>query len=56
MNDYFIYPKQFQYEKILPKKNTCFMIMPFAQSFNEIYGTIKEETEKMALYAVEQMK
>lgn len=46
MNDYFIYPKQFQYEKILPKKNTCFMIMPFAQSFNEIYGTIKEETEK----------
>ena len=40
----------FQYEKILPKKNTCFMIMPFAQSFNEIYGTIKEETEKNGVY------
>jgi hypothetical protein len=46
MNNYSIYPKQFQYEKILTKKNTCFMIMPFDDSFNAIYGVIKEEAEK----------
>lgn len=46
MEDYKIYPKQFQFEKILIEKNKCFMIMPFDDEFNSIYGTIKETVEK----------
>lgn len=46
MNEYKIYPKQFQFEKIMIQKNTCFMIMSFDSKFDGIYGTIKDEFEK----------
>lgn len=46
MNDYKIYPKQFQFDKIMIQKNKCFMIMPFDSEFDGIYGTIKDEFEK----------
>ena len=46
MKDYRIYPKQFQFDKILVEKNKCFMIMPFDDKFNYIYGIIKEEADK----------
>lgn len=42
--------------KNINQKNTCFMIMPFDDSFNAIYGVIKEEAEKMVYYVVGLMK
>ncbi len=45
MQDYIIYPKQFQHEKIPIQKNKCFMIMPFDIDFDPIYGAIKDEVE-----------
>lgn len=46
MEDYRIYPKQFQFDKVLVEKKSCFMIMPFSNEFNHIYGEIKDEVSK----------
>lgn len=40
--DYMIYPKQFRAAKIPTEKNRCFFLMPFSDSFDLIYGTVKE--------------
>ena len=41
MDKYKIYPKQFRNKRIPIEKNTCFFIMPFAEEFDIVYGTIK---------------
>lgn len=41
MDKYKIYPKQFRNERLPIEKNTCFFIMPFAEKFDIVYGTIK---------------
>lgn len=41
MNDYLIYPKQFQRAMIPVEKNRCFVIMPFKSELDLVYGTIK---------------
>lgn len=46
MEDYKIYPKQFQFDKVIIEKKSCFMIMPFNSEFNSIYGIIKDELTK----------
>lgn len=46
MEDYKIYPKQFQFDKVIIEKKSCFMIMPFSSEFNSIYGIIKDELSK----------
>lgn len=40
--DYMIYPKQFRSSKIPIEKNRCFFLMPFHESFDPIYGTVKD--------------
>lgn len=40
--DYMIYPKQFRAAKIPIEKNRCFFLMPFNDSFDIIYGTVKD--------------
>jgi hypothetical protein len=42
MNEYNIYPKQYQHANIPIEKNKCFVIMPFKDEFDYIYGIIKE--------------
>ncbi len=42
MNNYNIYPKQFRSLRIPIEKNRCFILMPFSQSFDIIYGNIKK--------------
>ena len=49
MSDYKIYPKQFQHEKIIIQKNKCFMIMPFDDEFNTVYGIIKSECDNNSI-------
>ena len=41
MDKYKIYPKQFRNTKIPIEKNRCFVIMPFSEEFDMIYGAIK---------------
>lgn len=43
MQEYKIYPKQFLYERIPIEKNRCFMLMPFNEKFDYIYGVIKKD-------------
>lgn len=40
--DYMIYPKQFRSSKIPIEKNRCIFLMPFHESFDFIYGTVKD--------------
>ena len=40
--DYMIYPKQFRAAKIPTEKNRCFFLMPFSDSFDIVYGTVKD--------------
>lgn len=42
MNEYNIYPKQYQHSNIPIEKNKCFVIMPFKPEFDYIYGEIKD--------------
>ncbi len=42
MDDYLIYPKQFQRVNIPVEKNRCFVIMPFKEELDLVYGTIKK--------------
>lgn len=42
MNEYNIYPKQYQHANIPIEKNKCFVIMPFKQEFDYVYGIIKD--------------
>ncbi len=43
MKEYKIYPKQFLSERIPIEKNRCFMLMPFSEEFDYIYGVIKKD-------------
>ena len=43
MEDYKIYPKQFQFDIVSVERNKCFMIMPFNEEYRRIYGIIKDE-------------
>lgn len=43
MEDYKIYPKQFQFDIVPIERNKCFMIMPFNDEYRRIYGIIKDE-------------
>jgi hypothetical protein len=38
---YELYPKSFLRANLQPKRNRCFVLMPFASSFNEVYAEIK---------------
>lgn len=43
MNEYKIYPKQFLSVNVMVEKNRCFVIMPFEDKLNFVYGKIKQE-------------
>jgi len=49
MDEYNIYPKQFRSAKIPVEKNRCFVIMPFNNTFDGIYGNIKKELNAFGL-------
>ncbi|MCH5172541.1 MAG: hypothetical protein J1F31_06925 [Erysipelotrichales bacterium] len=42
MDEYLIYPKQFHRTNIAVEKNRCFVIMPFKENMDYIYGIIKQ--------------
>jgi len=42
MEDYNIYPKQFRNAKIPIEKNRCFILMPFDEKLDGIYGNVKK--------------
>lgn len=42
MDSYTIYPKQFRNARIPVEKNRCFVLMPFSDGFDNIYGNIKK--------------
>lgn len=46
MDEYLIYPKQFQRVNIPIERNRCFVIMPFKEDLDIVYGTIKKELNK----------
>lgn len=46
MDEYLIYPKQFQRVNIPIDRNRCFVIMPFKEDLDIVYGTIKKELNK----------
>ena len=46
MNEYNIYPKQYQHSNIPIEKNKCFVIMPFKLEFDYIYGEIKDGLDR----------
>lgn len=52
MQEYKIYPKQFQFDKVMVQKNKCFMIMPFDEKFDCVYAAIKEATEKKQVICI----
>lgn len=49
MDVYSIYPKQFRTSKIPIEKNRCFVLMPFAQEYDKLYGTIKDTLTDMGI-------
>ncbi len=49
MDKYKIYPKQYRNEKISIQKNKCFVLMQFSEDLDIVYGTIKEELDKIGL-------
>lgn len=46
MDEYLIYPKQFQRVSVPVEKNRCFMIMPFKDELDYVYGFIKQGLNK----------
>lgn len=46
MDEYLIYPKQFQRTNIPVEKNRCFVIMPFKDEMDYVYGIIKQGLNK----------
>lgn len=46
MDEYLIYPKQFQRASIPVENNRCFVIMPFSEKLDYVYGSIKNELIK----------
>lgn len=46
MDEYLIYPKQFQRVNIPVEKNRCFVIMPFKDEMDYVYGLIKQGLNK----------
>lgn len=48
MDKYIIYPKQFKRVNIPINKNQCFVLMPFDDKYDELYGTIKEELTNLS--------
>lgn len=47
MDKYKIYPKQYRNEKITVQKNKCFVLMQFSEDLDLVYGTIKDELDKI---------
>lgn len=45
MADYGIYPKQFRNSRIPIERNRCFVLMPFNERFDEIYGEVKKRLQ-----------
>lgn len=43
MNEYLIYPKQLQRQTIPVEKNRCFVIMPFKDELDLMYGIVKKQ-------------
>ncbi len=48
MDKYKIYPKQFKRVNIPINPNQCFVLMPFDKTYDELYGTIKEELNNLS--------
>lgn len=46
MPRYNIYPKQFRTARIPIEKNRCFVIMPFSEELEIVYGTIKQALQQ----------
>lgn len=46
MDEYLIYPKQFQRVSLPVEKNRCFVIMPFKEELDYVYGGIKQGLNK----------
>lgn len=46
IKSYKTYPKEFRNENIPIQKNKCFVIMPFKNEFDLLYGNLKEELEE----------
>lgn len=42
MDLYSIYPKQFRKSKIPIEKDRCFVLMPFSEEYDKLYGVIKD--------------
>ena len=49
MDQYSIYPKQFNKNNIPVDKNRCFVLMPFHQNYDELYGNIKTTLNDMGI-------
>lgn len=47
MNQYLIYPKQFKQKQYRINANKCFVLMPFRDDYNKLYGIIKDELSKL---------
>lgn len=49
MDQYAIYPKQFNKEIIPVDKNRCFVLMPFNENYDALYGSIKKTVTQMGI-------
>lgn len=49
MDGYEIYPKQFRKLNVSVVRNSCFVLMPFADEFDIVYGTIKDALDAEGL-------
>ena len=50
MDLYSIYPKQFRNSKIPIEKDRCFVLMPFSEKHDMLYGVIKDTLYKLHGY------
>lgn len=51
-----IYPKQFRNSKIPIDKDRCFVLMPFSEEYDKLYGIIKDTLLQKGLVVLEMMK
>ena len=49
MDLYSIYPKQFRNSKIPIEKDRCFVLMPFSEKHDMLYGVIKDTLHKLGI-------
>ncbi|MBD5131279.1 MAG: hypothetical protein HDT28_01600 [Clostridiales bacterium] len=49
MDLYSTYPKQFRQNKLNVEKNRCFVLMPFNERYNKLYGAIKSELSRLKI-------